>query len=257
MSPARIGRRVIRLATTASTMDDAAALADAGEPEGTVVVANTQTAGRGRAGRSWQAAAGTSVLCSVLLRPAVPPDRLGVLPLLVGVAVAETLEVVAAVSCQLKWPNDVWIEGLKAAGILVAARAGTATVAHAIVGIGINVNVSPTELPQGGTSILAATGRIHDLEAVLATLLERLDAGYGAFLDAKGRPNLGGWRTRAALMGETVDLRVGGQTRRGTLRGIADDGALLLERTDGAIERVISGDLVRGPVAAVIVSPRA
>ena len=243
-----IGRRIVRLATTASTMDDAAALAAGGEPEGTVVVAGVQTAGRGRAGRGWAAPVGTSILCSVLLRPTVAPSRLGTLPLLAGVAVAETVEAVTDRGCQLKWPNDVLIGSGKVAGVLMAARADADRVEHAIVGIGLNVNVAPDALPAGAASLLAATGRGHDLDAVLALLLRRLDAAYRAFIERGGRPELDGWRRRALYLGEPVAVRDGERTLRGVMRGVADDGALLLEREDGALARVVAGDLVRGPV---------
>ena len=250
MSPVVVGRRVVRLAAVASTMDEVETLARAGEPEGTVVVADVQTAGRGRAGRRWSAPAGTSVLCSVLLRPRVPPTRLGVLPLVAGIAVAEAIEGVADVSCQLKWPNDVWIDGRKVAGVLVSARTGAATVEHAIVGVGINVNVRRDDLPLNATSVLVASGHPIDRERILCGLLERLDRAYGRFVASAGRPDLEDWRTRAALVGHPVTVAVGDVARHGRLRGVDGDGALLLELGDGAIERIVAGELTRGPVAA-------
>lgn len=250
-----VGRRLVRLGRVDSTMAVAARLAAAGEPEGTVVVAEEQTAGRGRAGRAWRAPAGTAILCSVLLRPPVAPARLGVLPLVAGVAVAEAIEAVAGLPCRLKWPNDVWLGapeagamGRKAAGVLVEARSGAAGVEHAIVGIGLNVAIAPADLEPGATSLAAEAGRPFDLETVLDRLLARLDAAYLAFVAADGAPSLDGWRARAALLDEPVAIEIDGRRRAGIMRSVADDGALLLVRDGGAVERVVAGDLVRGPV---------
>jgi BirA family biotin operon repressor/biotin-[acetyl-CoA-carboxylase] ligase len=235
-------------------MDEVAALALAGEPEGTVVLADEQTAGRGRAGRSWRAPAASSILCSVLLRPAVPPHRLATLPLLVGVAVAETIETTVGLPCLLKWPNDVWLGvppiGRKVAGILLAARSHAESVDHALVGIGLNVNIAPTDLPPGATSLQAATGRLLDRAELLDSLLDRLDAAYLSFAAAADLPSLDGWRARAALLNETVVVDVAGRRRSGIMRGVARDGALLLEEKPGAILRIVAGDLTRGPVVA-------
>ena len=104
-----IGRRIVRLDNVSSTMEVAARLGDAGEPEGTVVLAAAQTAGRGRAGRAWEAPPGSALLASVLLRPSVPTARLPVLSLLFGVAAAEAIERAAGIPCRLKWPNDLWL----------------------------------------------------------------------------------------------------------------------------------------------------
>jgi BirA family biotin operon repressor/biotin-[acetyl-CoA-carboxylase] ligase len=232
-------------------MDEVAARAAGGAPEGTLVVADHQTTGRGRAGRAWEAPPGGALMLSALLRPPLPPDRLGVLPLVVGVAVAEALELVAPVACQLKWPNDVWIGGRKVAGILASARARDGVgAAPLILGIGINVATPSDALPAGATSLAAAVpgGRPPDREDVLAALLLRLDAGYRAFLASGGRPDLGAWRARAALLGEVVAVVDGGQRREGRFVGVDADGALLLAVEGGETARIVAGDLTRGPV---------
>ncbi len=249
-----IGRRLIQRGAVASTMDEVAALALVGEPEGTVILADEQTAGRGRSGRSWQAPAATSILCSVLLRPAVPPSRLATLPLLVGVAVAETIESATGLPCRLKWPNDVWLGsppvGRKVAGILLVARSHAESVDHALLGIGLNVNIARTDLPSGATSLQTETGRSLDRAALLACLLDRLDAAYLSFIAAAGLPSLNSWRARAALLNEAVVIDVAGQRRSGIMRGVADDGALLLEEESGIIRRIVAGEMTRGPVVA-------
>jgi BirA family transcriptional regulator, biotin operon repressor / biotin---[acetyl-CoA-carboxylase] ligase len=149
--------------------------------EGAVVAAGEQTAGRGRLGRSWVAPAGTSLLCSVQLRPTVSPDRL---PELTGVAAhacAEAIEAVTGLQNELKFPNDVLVGGRKVAGILAEAREG-----RVVAGIGVNVNVAEADLPTGletqATSLLVETGREVDRAKLLVELLDRLERRYRAWL---------------------------------------------------------------------------
>jgi len=151
------------------------------DPEGTVVVAGEQTAGRGRLGRTWLAPAGTSLLCSVQLRPEVPGERL---PELTGVAarsVAETVEALTGLEAELKFPNDVLLGGRKVAGVLAEAREG-----RVVLGIGINANIPEGELPREvgrpATSLLVETGRELDRAELLAELLERLEHRYDEWL---------------------------------------------------------------------------
>jgi BirA family biotin operon repressor/biotin-[acetyl-CoA-carboxylase] ligase len=243
-----IGRRVIARDRVTSTMDEIDALAAMGEAEGLVVVAEEQTAGRGRAGRVWHAPAGSSLLCSILLRPAVPPRDMATLPLLFGVAVAEAIESVVSVACRLKWPNDVWIDDRKVAGILMTTRAGM-TVSHVTLGIGINVNVSQSNLPQGATSLLEMTGCTTDRQTLLQNLLARCGQVYHDFCENQGHISLDRWRARAALVGERVRVQNGDELVSGVLEGVGDDGALLLQVEGIGTRRIVAGDLVRGPVA--------
>ena len=252
MTERLIGRRIVRRQTVTSTMDEAARLASAGEPEGTVVVAENQTDGRGRAGRSWAAPPGTGLLFSVVLRPAVAPASLGVMGLLAGVAVAEGIEAITGLGCRLKWPNDVWLDGKKVAGILTVSRLAEEHRPLVTIGVGINVNLPISTLPAGATSLLAETGETFERAALLDRVLAGLDDAYAAFVAGKGSADLTGWRTRAALVGETVSVLGTDRTWTGVLRDVAGDGALLLETTDGRLVRILSGDLVRGPRPAAM-----
>lgn len=251
-----IGEPILWLETTTSTMDDAARLAADGAPEGLVVVADEQTAGRGRAGRSWIAPAGTSLLLSILVRPLLPADRLVTLPLMTGVAVAEAIERTANVQCQLKWPNDVLLNGQKLAGILTSTQASVTGGAAVIIGIGINVTTPAEALPPGAISLLTATGTGVDRHQLLHELLARFAARYQEFLDSEGRPDLGAWMDRAAYLGSTVEVHDGSQRLAGRFRGIDSAGALLLELADGSVRRIVAGDLVRGPKLAETPSDR-
>jgi BirA family transcriptional regulator, biotin operon repressor / biotin---[acetyl-CoA-carboxylase] ligase len=177
----RFGRPYTFVATTESTQ----LLVPLDAAEGTVVVADVQTAGRGRLGRRWLATAGTSLLCSVQLRPEVPGERL---PELTGVAAracAEAIEALTELSTELKFPNDVLVEGRKVAGVLAEAREG-----RVVLGIGINVNVPqaalPAEIDRPATSLLAESGTETDRAELLAELLERLERRYDDWVSAAG-----------------------------------------------------------------------
>jgi BirA family transcriptional regulator, biotin operon repressor / biotin---[acetyl-CoA-carboxylase] ligase len=173
----RFGSDYVYVESTPSTQ----LLLDPDAPEGALVVAGEQTAGRGRLGRSWFAPPGTSLLCSLQLRPSVSAERL---PELTGVAAracAETLAALTGLELEVKFPNDVLIGGRKVAGILAEAREG-----RVVLGIGINVNVAenelPTEVDRPATSLLVETDRELDRADLLLELLVRLERGYDAWL---------------------------------------------------------------------------
>jgi BirA family biotin operon repressor/biotin-[acetyl-CoA-carboxylase] ligase len=234
-----------------STMDQAALLARLGAKERTAVVSDVQTAGRGRAGRTWHAPPGTALLCTLILRPPIVPTRLSVLPLVIGVAVAEAIESVTGQRARLKWPNDVWLgsdpDNRKVAGILVASHLSGTVVDYALAGIGINVATRQEDLPPGATSLNIVSGLDIDPPALLELLLERFDTDYAAFVAAEGRPSLDPWRARAAMLGELVTVVENDCDYTGTFLGIDDDGALLLAEPSQAIRRIVAGDLSRGP----------
>ncbi len=157
-------------------------LVDTSLPEGALVVADHQTAGRGRLGRTWEAPAGTALLCSILLKP--PPDRhVPELSLVAGIAVADALERITGLSVQLKWPNDVMLRRRKVAGCLAETREGAV-----VLGIGVNVNQTREELPPKAGSLRTLTGREWDRGRLLSMLLEDLSSRYsdwsGGGLDA-------------------------------------------------------------------------
>ncbi len=150
-------------------------------PEGAVAVAEEQTEGRGRLGRRWHALPGTSVLCSVLLRPPVEPARLPELSLVAGRACAEAIGAVTGLAATVKFPNDVLVGGRKVAGILAEAREG-----RVVLGIGINVNASADQLPHGlavpASSLSLEAGRRVERPEVLVALLEHLERAYDAWI---------------------------------------------------------------------------
>ena len=210
--------------TVDSTNEQAKALALDGAPHGTLVTADEQTAGRGRQGRVWTSPPRSSLLMSLLLREL--DERHVLLPLAAAVAVCEALE---PLECRVKWPNDVWIDGRKLAGILLEGRPQDG---WAVLGIGLNVNLQPEDLPEElretATSIAAAAGEPRDLEDQLAALLRSLDGWIGASQE----PVLAAWRRRDAIIGRQVSWDGG----EGRAAGIDDSGALLVETLDGLQE---------------------
>ena len=245
--PGVIGWRVHYFDEVGSTQRIASDLADEGAPQGTAVVAEQQTAGRGRMGRSWHSPSGVNLYMTIILRPAMLIAEVPRLSLVAGVAAAEALETAAPGMVALKWPNDVWLAGRKAGGIIAEAvtdsRQGLRCV---LLGIGINVNLPanalPPELRDKATSVRIATGRECDRIALAATLFNRLDSRYME-IEANGfaaiRPL---WERFSALTGRRVTVVEGGSRTFGLVRGIDDDGALLLDTEMGAV-RIVTGDV--------------
>jgi BirA family biotin operon repressor/biotin-[acetyl-CoA-carboxylase] ligase len=224
--------------TTDSTMHQAARLAAAGAPHGTVVVADEQTAGLGRLGRSWHSQAEAGIYCSVLLRFPVKASHSPVVTLLLGLATAAAIEQTTNLVCDLRWPNDVLIDGRKTAGILAQLVDDCI-----IAGIGINVNQS--ELPEGlrtpATSLrMASGGRNQSRQAILAALLENIDS-FGEVLAKNGSAAV--IRAFTAASSYAFDRRVileeTGQ--HGTTAGVDDCGFLLIRFDNGSVERVAAG----------------
>jgi BirA family biotin operon repressor/biotin-[acetyl-CoA-carboxylase] ligase len=238
------------VARTGSTNADLLAAASAGAAAGSVLVAEQQSAGRGRLDRSWQSRPGAGLTFSVLLRPAeVPAGSRGWLPLLTGVAVATALAAQVGVEARLKWPNDVLTEGPdggKLAGIL-AEQAGGAIV----VGVGLNVSATRQELPPGGaTSLLLAGGTNLDRNSILTAVLRELELWYLRWIGAPrpGDAEASGLRAAYLRACSTVgrDVRVelpGGGALAGLAKDVDDAGRLLVSAADG-VRAVSAGDVV-------------
>jgi BirA family transcriptional regulator, biotin operon repressor / biotin---[acetyl-CoA-carboxylase] ligase len=208
-------------------------LVDTSLPEGALVVADHQSAGRGRLGRSWEAPAGTSLLLSLLLRP--PPERHAPeLSLVAGIAVADALERILGLSVQIKWPNDVMLRRMKIAGCLAEARDGVV-----VLGIGINVGQTADELPPNAGSIRTLTGRPTDREELLSTLLEDLEHRYGAWREGGLDAVYDGLGPRDFLRGRQVT--VDGAT--GVVTMIDREGKLEVAVGHGEVVKVSSGEV--------------
>ncbi|MCS7219828.1 MAG: biotin--[acetyl-CoA-carboxylase] ligase [Anaerolineae bacterium] len=243
-----MGRPLVYAPRLSSTQNLAAYLAARGWPEGTVVLAEEQTAGRGRQGRSWWAPYGGALLLSLLLRPSLSPSQAQQLTMVAGLAAAEAIEAVCAVPVALKWPNDLYARGRKVGGILVESRLSPdgRALDHAIVGIGINVTVEFADQPELraiATSLHVEANRPVERETLLLALLERTEARYEALL--AGQPCHVEWASRLLWLGEAVLVVTPDGSLAGVAIGVSEEGALLVRRIDGEVEAVWTGDVRR------------
>jgi BirA family transcriptional regulator, biotin operon repressor / biotin---[acetyl-CoA-carboxylase] ligase len=226
-----------------STNDVAAAYADRGEPEGVLVLARTQTAGRGRLGRTWQSPAGAGVYASILLRP--PAHALPLLTIAAGVAIADGVRVSTGLAPTLKWPNDLYVNDRKLAGILTEAGARADGVSHAVVGFGINLRPAayPPAVASRATSIEAELGREIGPGSVLAECLTALSSRYDDLRAGRTASVIDAWRVYARpMLRRPVEWEEAGGRRRGLAEDVDETGALVV-RTDAGMVRVMSGEV--------------
>jgi BirA family biotin operon repressor/biotin-[acetyl-CoA-carboxylase] ligase len=219
-----------------STQTLARAWGATGAPEGAVVLADYQTAGRGQHGRAWTAPPGTALLFSVVLRPSLPVARWPEIPLSAGCAIAEAAETAGLVSARLKWPNDVIVAGRKVAGVLTEGVTGEPPLV--LLGIGVNVSQRDTDWPSdlaGRARSLVALGAPVSREALLATLLARLALWYGVLHQDGFEPVRAAWR-RQGLLGTRVAPSDGG----GTTVDLGPRGELVVRRDDGRLTSLIA-----------------
>lgn len=229
--------------SVASTNDVAALMAEHGAAEGCVVAANAQTSGRGRLGRSWASPPGAGLYVSAILRPA--RDVVPLISIAAGVAVADGVQAASGLRPRVKWPNDVYVGPRKLAGILAEAGGSASAVQHVILGFGINLLTAayPPDVATRATSIESELGRRCDRGLVLAECLAALVDRYQALQRGEADTVTLAWRERAAdSLGRIVEWDAGGAVRRGVAQDIDSRGALLV-RVDGAIVRVICGEV--------------
>jgi BirA family biotin operon repressor/biotin-[acetyl-CoA-carboxylase] ligase len=228
------------LATIDSTMLEAARLAEAGCAHGTVVIADEQTAGQGRHGRRWHSEPGSGLYCSMILRPELRPDSLPVLTLALGLAAADAIADVSGLTCDLRWPNDVMLEGRKVAGILVQLLDLVA-----IAGIGINVNhvAFPPEMAAEATSLRILSNRPYSREQLLVTLLEAVERYGGVLAGEDGRQKiLMMFSARSSYArNKRVKVDQGQSIVEGTTAGLDPSGFLILRKDDGTEDLVLAG----------------
>ena len=243
-----IGRRLVCLDSTVSTNVDAFKLAEDGAEEGTVVLAESQSSGKGRIGRRWESPAGVNLYCSVVLRPGIMPYEAPQLTFLSAVAVARAIEAATGLQPQIKWPNDILIQGRKVAGLLNEMSAETDGINFVILGIGVNLNMSadqfPSDLRHPATSLLLESGRSVGRCRFAALLLNELDRLYLAFCASGFGPVRQEWQQRCNAHGRRLAVSDSGRELvSGMFAGIDGDGALLVERSDGVVERILCGDV--------------
>jgi BirA family transcriptional regulator, biotin operon repressor / biotin---[acetyl-CoA-carboxylase] ligase len=242
--------RDIRLVdTVASTNATLRELAKAGAPEGTVVIADAQTAGHGRFAKPWFSPPGVNVYASVLYRPAMAPREVGGFSFVASLAVSDAI-LTEGLRSTIKWPNDVLVGGKKVAGTLVEFAAQDGLVEYVILGLGVNVNVSRTALRSAlGTSGFAADSLSevvgHDLDRNVLTgmILDALDRWVKTYRTGGLDPVLNAWRDRDILTGRRVEVRGEGPSWLGRVLGVDREGHLVLRDTRGKQRRVVAGEI--------------
>ena len=243
----RLGTEFHYFAEIGSTNTYARRLAEQGAREGELVIAESQTNGRGRLGRHWISPPNVNLYLSFVLRPKLPPARAPQITLMAAVALAETLQSFLPVPPAIKWPNDITVNGKKLAGILTEVNCGTDSVDFVILGIGVNVNypvdLMPEEIRQRATSVLAECQNKVSREDLLWRLIQDLDRCYGEIEENGFAPLAHRWEAYFGWRGQRVRVELLDQVVFGTAKGIDHDGALLLEDDYGGLQRVIAGDV--------------
>lgn len=246
LKTAVIGREIVYFAETDSTNHRAALLAEKGAVDGTVVVAEAQSAGKGRLGRRWSSPAGVNLYLSIILRPQIAPRAAPLLTFLSSLATARTIELETGLRPTVKWPNDVLMDGCKVAGLLNEMNAETERVNYVILGIGVNLNMTqeqfPADLRYPATSLALELHRPVDRVRFCRRLLGEIDTLYHDY-PAGQEAILAGWLSYFDLLGKKVTVEEPSRTIVGTVTGIAADGALLLSLENGASERILAGDV--------------
>jgi BirA family biotin operon repressor/biotin-[acetyl-CoA-carboxylase] ligase len=240
------GKRVYHFFKTDSTNRVAMELGYALEPEGAVVLAEEQTAGRGRAGRSWHSERGAGLYVTLLLRPRLSPVQAPLLTMLAGLSAHAAIEAQSGLDAELKWPNDLLMSGKKVGGILTEMHAEPTQVRFVIIGIGINTNQEkfPADISAHATSLRKESGRTHSRLELLVRLLTEFESDYNRFL--REGPSYVVKRFEAAshfASGKRVRVETGHETYFGTTAGLTSEGLLRVKREDGETTTVIAGDV--------------
>ena len=242
------GRKgIVYFRETDSTNVRAKDLASHGAPEGTVVVAEGQTKGRGRRGRSWFSPAGEGIYTSIILKPAISPHEAPGLTLMASVAVAETLMSMTSLKVNIKWPNDILINGRKIAGILTEISTEMDRIDYVIIGVGINVNTPseglPSDIKDIATSIFMETNKPFPRIALIRAYLEWLEIYYETFKTKGLDPILNRWKSLADIIGRRIRVDMIDRVRTGKVLDIDREGFLMIRGRKGTVERIMSGDV--------------
>jgi len=237
------GNKIYSFDTIDSTNNCAKAVAGCGATEGTVVIAEQQTLGRGRLGRPWIANPNENLMFSVILRPAIPPDQLNVLPLYVAVAVAQSAEQVTGMEVECKWPNDLMIRGKKFSGILIEGSVKQNKVEYVVIGIGINVNQRefPADLAARATSLRLELNREIDRVELFREILHSLENHYTRISTHGFDSVLPLWLQRTKMLNRPVSVLQQGQTITGVMKGLSPQGGLVV-LADGMEKVLVAGD---------------
>ncbi|KZE66221.1 biotin--acetyl-CoA-carboxylase ligase [Fictibacillus phosphorivorans] len=241
------GKKITYKSSVKSTQEIAHSLAREGAPEGSIVLADEQTGGRGRLGRAWQSPAGTGVWMSLILKPNIPLQKAPQLTLLIAVAASKAIEKVAGLEAEIKWPNDILIKGKKTAGILTELQAEADSIHSVIVGIGMNVNQQTEhfsdEIAQIATSLAIEGRQTYKRAEVIGVLLQEIETLYRQYLENGFGVIKLLWEARAFSLGKRITARSVTGSITGYAKGITEEGVLLLEDDRGQVHSIYSADI--------------
>jgi BirA family transcriptional regulator, biotin operon repressor / biotin---[acetyl-CoA-carboxylase] ligase len=241
-----IGHKLYYYPEIGSTNDEAFRLGVAGAEEGTVVLADSQTKGKGRMARVWHSPAGSNIYTSLILRPNFGPARAPQISLVAGVAVAELVEQYCPGRVELKWPNDVQVDEKKVCGILAQMKTVTEDVDFMVVGIGINVNIKQNQFPQElrgiATSLNSETGREIDRQELLINLYENFAKWYKKLLQNGFVPIKERWLRLSPMIGQNVQIMFKNERVMGIALDLASDGSLIIRTANNEKLNISAGD---------------
>jgi BirA family biotin operon repressor/biotin-[acetyl-CoA-carboxylase] ligase len=242
-----IGRDIRVFEQTTSTNDVIEKLARDGVKEGVVVFAESQTRGRGRLGRKWMSPARKGLWFSILLRPELTPGEATRLTVASGTALRRAIERQTGIKPEIKWPNDILINGRKTAGILTEMNAELDRVKYVILGIGVDVNLTsgdfPADLRKQATSLRAELGKPVSRAELAVTILRELDRDYARMSAGEFGAIADEWEEHCTTIGQRIIIRTGDRQIQGCAESLGEDGALLLRTEHGRLERIIGGDV--------------
>ena len=240
------GKRIHHFFKIDSTNRVALELGHAGEPEGAIVVAEEQTAGRGRAGRSWHSERATGIYLSLLLRPRLAPVQAPLLTMMAGLSARTAIESATGLPLDIKWPNDLMIRGKKVGGILTEMHAEPSQVRFVIVGMGINVNQEkfPGELAAVASSLRAESGKRESRLEIVVKLLREFENDYNRFMGEGSASVVKRFEEVSSYArGKRVQVASGVESFSGVTAGLAPEGLLRVKRDDGEVITVVAGDV--------------
>lgn len=243
-------KKIIYYTQLDSTNTEITRLAEQGAAHGTVVVADAQTAGKGRRGRAWESPAGQNIYMSILLRPNCVPDRAPMLTLIMAYSVAKVIRQLGFSDVQIKWPNDLVMSGKKICGILTEMQLNDTDIDYVVVGVGINVNTSefPEELKETATSLYLQSGRVIDRQMMVESIVEFFEKEYRQFLMTQDLSFLSKeYNDMLINVGRQVRVLEPGKEYTAYARGINSEGELLVRTAEGDEKHVYAGEVsVRG-----------
>jgi len=246
----RFGRKIHLFQQVTSTNAVAFRLARRGEQEGAVVLAEAQTAGKGRMGRRWESPGGANIYLSLILRPHIPPTNMPLITLMTAVAGAEAIGEVMGRLPEIKWPNDLLFSGRKVGGILTEADMEMDAINFVVVGIGINVNMRrrafPAVIRDTATSLQEESGKEIARIPLIQAVIQGMERWYDILAQGRGKAIRERWQELARIKGKKVAVSFMHDIVKGMALGLDEDGALLVESDNGTVRRIVAGDVTVG-----------